>query len=130
MLKFDARKHLVAWLGLIAMLLVGLVPPVSQLIAAAHGTAPTALICGMPIAAMQGSDGHATHDKQPSPSVQGDACGYCSFFDHYTPLPTLLIVPTQFVRTALAMAVTVETGVAALRDSYPASLPRAPPAQH
>lgn len=111
------RKHLTAWLGLLAMLLIGCVPLASQLVAASH-TGGEHMICST---AATGAPAHAG-SMDPA-----DACGYCSFFDHYTSLPTSFAAPARFLRLLIAFTASASTSAPALLKPYPSGCPRAPP---
>ncbi|MBB3214361.1 putative membrane protein [Herbaspirillum sp. Sphag1AN] len=136
MMTRESRKRLVAWLGMIAMLLVTCVPLASQLIAASHGATPSMMYCGMKVgdpamSSVVQSDTHGTDDKSSqhkAASGQTDVCGYCSFFDHYTSLPTSVVTAPQLVRLLIALTITALAIHGSRTARYPSRRPRAPPA--
>lgn len=116
-MKPGTRKHLVAWLGLMAMLLISFVPLASQLVAA-NSISGDHMICST---AGDSAPAHATDMSQ------ADACGYCSFFDHYASLPTSFAAPDQFLRVVVTLAIATTPTAPALLAQYPTGRPRAPP---
>jgi hypothetical protein len=114
------HKHAVAWLGLMAMLLVVLMPLASQLIAAAKADAPLGAICS---AVAPHSAGHADSDSPP----QLDACAYCSFFNHHVSAPATFVTPQLFVRVVVAIAPVTTVSAFLLLPAYPSGRPRDPP---
>ena len=134
-MKLEARKQLVAWLGMLAMLLITCAPLASQLFAASHHQVPWQMPCGMRAddAAMSNAMHTSLHgiDDQRSPhkaaNGQTDACGYCSFFDHYTSLPTGLVMAHQLVRLVIALSIAALAIHVSRAARYPSGRPRAPP---
>jgi hypothetical protein len=134
-MTLDTRKRLVAWLGMIAMLLVTCVPLASQLIGASHGATPSLMHCGMKVgdpamSSVMHSDTHGTDDKSSqhkTTSGQTDVCGYCSFFDHYTSLPTSVVTAHQLVRLLIALSIAALAMHISRAARYPSRRPRAPP---
>jgi hypothetical protein len=120
-MSVHARKHLIAWHGLVAMWLIVFAPLVSQLVAAAHRdvTAESALCSAAP----PHTDA-ALHDH-------GDglaACGYCNLLaDHAAMPPAQAALPALFVLGAPAVM------ALSLRHvpfgPFPSARPRAPPSQ-
>jgi len=115
-----ARKHLTAWLGVLAMWLVVVAPVVSQLVTAAERDNPAeGVICS----AMQPA-GHARQDDH------GDgfaACGYCVFLTDHPPAPAAQIalppLPMHGATTRVA-ATSADTPF----SPYSPARPRGPPA--
>ncbi|RDK02913.1 DUF2946 domain-containing protein [Paraburkholderia lacunae] len=119
-MKLRARKHTVAWLGLVAMWLVVLAPLVSQLIAAAQADGPFSAVCS----AVRSEGSAPAHDVS---SDQWSACGYCDFFAHHVPaanVPPPEPVATVFVARAQVSKPSEFVPYAA----FPSGRPRDPPA--
>jgi hypothetical protein len=119
-MRFRIHKRAVAWLGLMAMLLVVLMPLASQLIASAKADNPLGAICS---AVVPHSAGHADSDSP----AQLDACGYCNFFGHYVSAPTTFVSPQLFVRVVVAIAPISTVSAFLLLSPYPSGRPRDPP---
>jgi hypothetical protein len=119
-MKFRLHKHAVAWLGLMAMLLVVLMPLASQLIASAKADAPLGPICS---ALVPHSAGRVDSDSP----AQLDACAYCNFFDHYVSAPATFVTPQLFVRVVVAIAPVSTVSAFLLLPIYPSGRPRDPP---
>ena len=115
------RKHLTAWLGLVAMWLIVLAPLVSQCIAALHRDDPTTFaLCSVQAPT---SDAHRISLGDPLA-----ACGYCDLLaDHIAPpaLPPALFVLVVLV--AMAVVPTLSVRFTPL-GAFPSGRPRAPPA--
>jgi len=119
--SIGARKHLTAWLGLIAMWLIVLAPVVSQLVVAARSDdlATTVLCSAMHPTA---DSGHHT-DGEPLA-----ACGYCDLLAGHVAIPPL--PPSLLVLVMLLMIVAapvLSTRFTPL-GTFPSGAPRAPPA--
>ena len=116
-----SRKHLTAWLGLIAMWLIVLAPIVSQLVVAAHrDDAAFAALCS---AVQPRTDSaHATHADPLA------ACGYCDLLADHMAMPTIPPAPLVLVMLVVALAApTLSTRFTPL-GAFPSGRPRAPPA--
>jgi hypothetical protein len=72
------HRHLTAWLGLVAMWLIVLVPIVSQLVVAVGKYEPTAILCSVHASS---ADTHHTD----APDLR--ACGYCDLLADHMRLP-------------------------------------------
>jgi hypothetical protein len=112
-----ARKHRTAWLGLIAIWLIVLVPLVSQLVAFAQSSEPFAVNCSAIVE--QGSSHHATNDSL-------SACGYCDLIAQHAfavpPAP-----PPEAVTILLAIVPALARPLFISIRDYPSGRPRAPP---
>lgn len=120
-MAFRSRKHLTAWLGLIAMWLIVFAPIVSQLVVAAHRDDPTAVaLCS----AVQPSTGpvHATHADPLA------ACGYCDLLADHMAMPTIPPAPLALVVLLVAVAAPVLSVRFTPLGAFPSGRPRAPPA--
>jgi hypothetical protein len=119
-MKLRTRKHLVVWLGLLAMWLIVCAPLVSQLVAAAQAGEPQATICS---AAQPGSSADA-HDMAPG---HMNACGYCDLLAHHVPAPQIaapqVLAQRVVVTQRAARAVPTFIPFAA----FPSGRPRDPP---
>ncbi|RDU97763.1 DUF2946 domain-containing protein [Trinickia dinghuensis] len=116
-----SRKHLTAWLGLIAMWLIVLAPIVSQLVVAAHRDDPTfAALCS----ATQSSP-DAAHVTHADPLA---ACGYCDLLANHMAMPTVPPVPLVLVMLLMAVAVPALSVRYTPLGAFPSGRPRAPPA--
>jgi hypothetical protein len=126
-----SRKHFTAWLGIIAMWLVVIVPTVSQLVAAAGVQDLVLPICSL---SFDGSGQQEmvvhhvpTGDQHSSQAGDLSACGYCNLLEHHATLPT--VMPPQ----PAAMPLVVVATVAPLSTSFtptgafPSGRPRDPP---
>src|SRR5260370_36098981 len=112
-----ARKHTVAWLGLIAIWLVVLAPLVSQLVAWARSHEPIAITCSAVHG--EGTAHHASADPL-------SACGYCDVFGHHVPAPA--VPPAQLVATVvLASTQIVAPPPFTPFAAFPSGRPRDPP---
>lgn len=135
-MTLEVRKQLVAWLGIFAILLVICAPLASQLIAVSHSETSSIMYCGMRVGnpAMSNVvqiDVHGTVDKlfpHKTTSGQTDACGYCSFFDHDTALPTTLVTAHQLLCLLIALSIAALAMHVSPTARYPSRRPRAPPA--
>ncbi|WP_028218692.1 DUF2946 domain-containing protein [Paraburkholderia oxyphila] len=117
-----ARTRTTAWLGLIAMWLIVLVPLISQLVAAERAHEPFAPLCSATQAAAPQS--HHALDSALS------ACGYCDLLATHTAMPPLPAVTPAFF--ALVVAAIVPTLISRFTPlgAFPSGRPRAPPAAH
>jgi hypothetical protein len=119
-MKLRARKYTVAWLGLVAMLLVVLTPLVSQLIAAARADEPTGVMCS----AVKSEGSASAHDVSPDSL---SACGYCDLFAHHVPAANL--PPPEPVATVFVARARVSKPSAFVPHvAFPSGRPRDPPA--
>ena len=115
-----SRKHLTAWLGLIAMWLVVLAPIVSQLVIAAHrDDASTAVLCSA-VQPPADSD-HAGHADPLA------ACGYCDLLADHMVMPTIPPAPLVLVMLLVALAVASLSVRFTPLGAFPSGRPRAPP---
>lgn len=113
-----AHRRLTAWLGMIAIWLIVLVPVASQLIVAARSAEPVAATCTAAAPAAPTLD---VHDHGMT------ACGYCDLLAaHATlpavppPLPVLVMLVTIVALLVLSMRFTP-------LGAFPSGRPRAPP---
>jgi Protein of unknown function (DUF2946) len=116
-----SRRHLTAWLGLIALWLIVLTPIVSQLVVAAHRDDPTvAALCS----AVQPStdSARATHADPLA------ACGYCDLLADHIAMPTIPPAPLVLVMLLVALAVPALNIRFTPLGAFPSGQPRAPPA--
>ncbi|MFP6561863.1 DUF2946 domain-containing protein [Paraburkholderia sp. B3] len=114
-----ARKHLIAWPGLVAMWLIVLAPLVSQLVVAAHrDTVAEGVLCS----AAQPPASSALHDHGNGFA----ACGYCNLLaDHAAMPPMPAALPALFVPGAPAVMALSLRHVPV--GPFPSARPRAPP---
>lgn len=116
-----ARKHLTAWLGLVAMWLIVLAPLVSQLVAAQHAHEPDAALCSAIQPAGPVSMPHLSHDDAFG------ACGYCHLLEHHVAMPSVAapepVAALILARETIAPPVTHDIPLSA----FPSGRPRAPP---
>jgi Protein of unknown function (DUF2946) len=119
-MNLRARKHTVAWLGLLAMWLIVFAPLVSQLIVSAQAREPDEIICS----ALK-SESPATSTHLP---VQLDACGYCNLLANHAPAPAPAVeAPQQVVRIMLAVIQPASTSTFIPLAAFPSGRPRDPP---
>jgi len=118
-MKLRIHKHAVAWLGLMAMLLVVFAPLVSQLIASARADEPIGFICSSVI----DESPAAAH---PVSKDQLNACGYCNFFAHHVPV-TNVAPPQLLANAALAIAQVSAPATFIPLATFPSGRPRDPP---
>jgi hypothetical protein len=117
-----SRKHLTAWLGLIAMWLIVLAPIVSQLVIAAHRNDPTTAPLCSAIEPVVNDSAHVTHADPLA------ACGYCDLLADHMAMPTIPPAPLVLVMLVVALAApTLSTRFTPL-GAFPSGRPRAPPA--
>jgi len=114
------RKHLTAWLGLVAMWLVVLAPLVSQLVLAAHRDDTTAVLCSATQPASGSS--HVAHDDSLS------ACGYCDLLANQPAIPSLPPSPLVLLMLVAIAAAPVLSIRHTPLGAFPSGRPRAPPA--
>lgn len=126
MLTSVHHRHITAWIAIVAMLALALMPTLSRAMAFADGSGRWAEVCtpqGMKLVATADRG-----DEVPQATLQLDHCGFCSLAtDGAAPLPPAVPV--------LALPVT-RAAVPALFLHAPRTLhawahaqPRAPPAQ-
>lgn len=116
-----SRKHLTAWLGLIAMWLIVLAPIVSQCVVAAHRADPAAApLCSavQPTA----DSAHATHADPLA------ACGYCDLLADHIAMPAVPPSPLVLVMLLIAVSIPVLSVRFTPLGAFPSGRPRAPPA--
>jgi hypothetical protein len=118
-MKLRARKHTVAWLGLLAMWLVVLTPLVSQLIATARADGPFGAMCS----AVKSEGSAPAHDVSPD---QLSACGYCDLFAHHVPAPNVP-PPALFANVFVARAQVSIPSAFVPYAAFPSGRPRDPP---
>ena len=116
-----SRKHLTAWLGLVAMWLIVLAPIVSQLVVAAHRTDPAAAaLCS---AGQAPTD--SAHVARADPLA---ACGYCDLLADHIAMPAVPPSPLVLVMLLVAVAVPALSVRFTPLGAFPSGRPRAPPA--
>ncbi|HTR08484.1 MAG TPA: DUF2946 domain-containing protein [Paraburkholderia sp.] len=115
-----SRKHLTAWLGLVAMWLVVLAPLVSQLVLAAHRDDTTAALCSATQPATGSS--HVAHGDSLS------ACGYCDLLANQPAMPSLPPSPLVLLMLVAIAAAPVLSMRHTPLGAFPSGRPRAPPA--
>jgi hypothetical protein len=114
------RKHLTAWLGLIAMWLIVFAPLVSQWVVATYDSDPAATLCS--VAQPAAGSAHAGHGDPLA------ACGYCHLLADQAAMPTLPAAPLLFVMlVAIAATLVLPVRFTPL-GAFPSGRPRAPPA--
>jgi hypothetical protein len=116
-----SRKHLTAWLGIIAMWLIVLAPLVSQLVVTARPDDPaTTALC----TAVQPSRGIAD-SFHANPLA---ACGYCDLLAAHAAAPTLPPVLPLFVALVVAAVIPALSVRFAPPGAFRSGHPRDPPA--
>jgi hypothetical protein len=119
-MKLRIHKHAVAWLGLVAMLLVVFAPLTCQLIASARAKESAGIVCST------GSHEHSAASHSTSHD-QMDTCGYCSFFSHHVAAATI-VAPPQALADAVFVAPRISEPNAFIPIStFPSGRPRDPP---
>jgi hypothetical protein len=116
-----ARKHLTAWLGLVAMWVIVLAPLVSQLVVAHHEREPIAPLCSA--APSSGDSHHGMHD-----GAAFTACGYCDLLTTHATVPTVPAVSLPELALIVVAAVCVLFIHFTPAGAFPSGRPRAPPA--
>ena len=119
-MTLHARKHLTAWLGLVAMWLIVLAPLVSQLVVAHRGQLPEAPLCS---AALPATGSH--HDVQDGGLV---ACGYCALLATHAAMPPVAGISLLMLALIALAAVGAWFVHFIPARVFPAGRPRAPPA--
>jgi len=119
-MTLPSRKHLTAWLGLVAMWLIVLAPVLSQFVVAARAGDPAVTLCSAPHASS--STVHASHGDPLA------ACGYCNLLADHVAMPTLPPAPMAFVMLMAIAAVAVLSTRFTPLGAFPSGRPRAPPA--
>ena len=125
------RRSSVAWLALVAILLVALAPTVSQiemsLRQAAHGAHHAHMQAGAAETdAHAGHAAHASEAREAAPEDCWSACGYCDLFSHVPALE--LPGGAGLVEPALpAPAIDLEHAVVAHATHRLSAQPRGPP---
>jgi len=118
-MKLRIHKHAVAWLGLMAMLLVVFAPLMTQLIVSAHAEKPIGFICSSAMSETPAVVHSGSLDKL-------NACGYCNFFAHHVPA-TIIAPPQPLVDAVLAIAQVSPPAVFIPFPAFPSGRPRDPP---
>jgi hypothetical protein len=133
------HRRLTAWLGMIAIWLIVLVPVVSQLVVAhRHAEAVTSrctmssmssmqtmspmhMTSSMHMMTMPSSDMHGAHDDGMV------ACGYCDLLANHAALPTVApSLPVLVMLVTMAALPVLSTRFTPL-GAFPSGRPRAPP---
>jgi hypothetical protein len=113
------HRRLTAWLGMIAISLIVLMPVASQLIVAARINNPLTQVC---TAEMPSSSTGHEHGASMS------ACGYCDLLAHQSVLPTLAAPLSILVLIVAIAALPVLSVRFTPLGAFPSGRPRAPPA--
>jgi hypothetical protein len=116
-----SRKHLTAWLGIVAMWLIVFAPLVSQLVMSAHPVDPVATVL---CSAMQ-QPSHGVADTLHANPLA--ACGYCDLLTDHASAPALPPVLPVFVMLAVLAVIPALTVQFAPRGAFPSGRPRDPP---
>ncbi|MBV6303912.1 DUF2946 domain-containing protein [Candidimonas humi] len=125
-------KRFVAWLGIVAMLLLVCAPTVSRCLAAAQSL--TLSICTeaaqpgqAPVAINVSVDGHHDEQGKHSGSHALDDCGYCTLMMHEAALPSVPpALPSMLLLVLLALALPPMRRYTPI-GAFPSGRPRAPP---
>lgn len=127
------HRRLTAWLGMIAIWLIVLVPVVSQLIVAHRNTESVTSTCkmsSMNSMHMMGSMHTMTMPSSDMHSAHGDgmvACGYCDLLANHATLPTIAPpLPILVMLVAILVLPVLSTRFTPL-GAFPSGRPRAPP---
>jgi hypothetical protein len=121
------HRRLTAWLGMIAIWLIVLVPVVSQLIVAHRNSEPVASMCttnsmsSMHTMTMPSSDMHSAHDDGMV------ACGYCDLLANHATLPTIAPPLPILVMLVTIVALSILSTRFTPLGAFPSGRPRAPP---
>ncbi|ABE35967.1 hypothetical protein DR64_8385 [Paraburkholderia xenovorans LB400] len=115
-----ARKHLIAWLGILAMCLIVFAPVVSQLLVSARAGNPDAILCS---ATLPPADA-ALHDHGGTLA----ACGYCDLLADQPGVPTLPAPQAVLIVLVMLLALPVPCTRFTPIGAFPSGQPRAPPA--
>lgn len=118
-MKLRTRNHTVAWLGMIAMLLVVFAPLVSQLLASARADTPVGIICS----AAAGEQPGTKHSASPDAL---SACGYCNLLAHHVPAPAIASSPLPSHVVLAAAPVSAQPAYIP-QFEFPSGRPRDPP---
>ncbi|MGH8782454.1 DUF2946 domain-containing protein [Paraburkholderia sp.] len=113
----DTRKHLTAWLGILAMCLIVFVPVISQLVMSARANEPVAAICS----ATQ-PDGGSQHAADPLA-----ACGYCDLLCTHAAMPSVAPVVAPVLTLIVLAAVPLLSTRFTPLGAFPSGRPRDPP---
>lgn len=116
------HRHLTAWLGILAMWFVVLVPMISQLVMADRAHQPIASLCS----ASQTADTPVHHALDSTLS----ACGYCDLLATHMAMPPVPTVTPALI--SLVVAATIPALVSRITPlgAFPSGRPRAPPVSH
>ena len=124
-------RNWTAWLGLLAMCLVVLMPLASQSLAAARAAQARIEAIEHTLCSVDGQDSlampmHSGHESSPGGLMS--ACGYCDFMAGHAALPA--VPPVALVLVLLVFIATA--AMPPLRHiafgAFPSGRPRAPPA--
>jgi hypothetical protein len=120
-MPIHARKHLTAWLGLVAMWLVVLAPLVSQLVVADLRSDPAE---GVLCSAGQPASGPTLQDHADRLA----ACGYCDLLSSHGAMPPVQPGALAFVALVALPAVLPLASRYVPFGAFASGRPRAPPA--
>jgi len=112
-----SRRHLYAWLGILAVCLIVLVPVMSQLLVSVRNHEPIAALC----TTVQVDTGvHHTDDPLA-------ACGYCDLLATHAAIPSIppAVIPVLLLPLIFA-AIILSTRFTPL-GAFPSGRPRDPP---
>jgi hypothetical protein len=119
LMSSHAHRRLTAWLGMIAIWLIVLMPVVSQLIVAVRHAEPAAAMC---TATTPSAGTQPVHDNGMA------ACGYCDLLADHATLPSIA-PPLQILITLVTLiALPVLSTRFTPLGAFPSGRPRAPPA--
>ncbi|PVX85608.1 DUF2946 domain-containing protein [Paraburkholderia unamae] len=116
----SARTRTTAWLGLIAMWLIVLVPLISQLVLAERAHQPVAPLCSDTQTA--GIQAHHALDSELS------GCGYCDLLTTHAAMPPLSAIALAVVALVFVTIVPALISRFTPLGAFPSGRPRAPPA--
>ncbi|HEY4298936.1 MAG TPA: DUF2946 domain-containing protein [Paraburkholderia sp.] len=120
-----AHRRLTAWLGMIALWLIVLVPVASQLIVAARSAEPVAATCTAAAPSVQTLGLHSHSHGHDHGMI---ACGYCDLLAAHATLPTVAPPLPVLVMLVTIVALLVLSMRFTPLGAFPSGRPRAPPA--
>ncbi|MDR5818762.1 DUF2946 domain-containing protein [Caballeronia sp. LZ033] len=116
-MTIHAHRRLSAWLGIIAMCLITLVPLVSQMVQAHQAQQPAAVLC---------SSDHQSHQARQSEDMLS-ACAYCDLLTTHAAMPSVPPRVDMPVILAIASAVLILSVRFIPSGAFPSGRPRGPP---
>lgn len=126
MLTSVRHRHITAWIAIVAMLALAMIPTLSRAMAFADGSGRWAEVCtpqGMKLVATADSG-----DEAPQATLQLDPCGFCSLAgEGAAPLPAMAAAVHLPLHSAEPPALFLHAP--RTLHAWSAAQPRAPPAR-